>query len=61
MVLVPVGATRDVGFIADVPGDWTFHCHKSHHTMNHLMGHDAPNPFGANPKALEEKVQVKAG
>ena len=55
-VLVPVGATRDVEFIADAPGDWAFHCHKSHHTMN-AMGHDIPNTLGANQKGLEERIR----
>ncbi len=54
-VLVPVGATRDVEFIADAPGDWAFHCHKSHHTMN-PMGHDVPNTLGVNQKGLEAKM-----
>ena len=55
-VLVPVGSTRDVEFIADAPGDWAFHCHKSHHTMN-AMGHNIPNTLGANQKGLEEKIR----
>ena len=29
-------------FVADQPGDWAFHCHKSHHTMN-AMGHQVKN------------------
>ena len=41
-VPVPVGSTRDVEWVADVPGDWAFHCHKAHHTMN-AMGHGIPN------------------
>ncbi|HKX55342.1 MAG TPA: copper oxidase, partial [Xanthomonadales bacterium] len=40
--IVGVGQTRDFEFIA-VPGDWAFHCHMSHHTMN-AMGHNIPNP-----------------
>jgi len=44
---VPVGATRDIEFVADNPGDWSFHCHKSHHTMN-AMSHDIPNMTGVN-------------
>jgi FtsP/CotA-like multicopper oxidase with cupredoxin domain len=40
-VLVPVGSIRDIEFVADNPGDWAFHCHKSHHTMN-AMGHGIP-------------------
>jgi FtsP/CotA-like multicopper oxidase with cupredoxin domain len=54
--LIPVGATRDVEFIADAPGDWAFHCHKSHHTMN-AMGHAIPNTLGASQQQLEEKIR----
>ena len=42
---VPVGAMRAFEFVADEPGDWAFHCHKSHHTMN-AMGHDVQNFIG---------------
>jgi manganese oxidase len=31
--LVGVGQMRDIEFVP-IPGDWPFHCHKSHHTMN---------------------------
>ena len=31
---VAVGQMRAFEFVADVPGDWALHCHKSHHTMN---------------------------
>ena len=31
-------------------GDWAFHCHKSHHTMN-AMGHDVPNMHRRRPDA----------
>jgi manganese oxidase len=55
-VNVPVGATRDVEWVADVPGDWSFHCHKSHHTMN-AMGHDVPNMIGVNQAKVEDKVR----
>ena len=30
---VAVGQMRQLEFIADEPGDWALHCHKSHHTM----------------------------
>jgi FtsP/CotA-like multicopper oxidase with cupredoxin domain len=56
-VLVPVGATRDVEFVANEPGDWALHCHKSHHTMN-AMGHDVPNTIGMEHKGLEEKIRA---
>ena len=56
-VNVPVGATRDVEFVADAPGDWAFHCHKSHHTMN-AMGHDVPNMIGVPQRDVEKKVRA---
>jgi FtsP/CotA-like multicopper oxidase with cupredoxin domain len=49
-VQVPVGTTRDVEFIADNPGDWAYHCHKSHHTMN-AMSHTVPNMIGVDQGA----------
>jgi hypothetical protein len=55
-VNVPVGATRDVEFVADTPGDWIFHCHKSHHTMN-VMSHDVPNMIGVKQGSAEDKVR----
>ncbi len=53
---VVVGSTRTVELLADAPGDWAFHCHKSHHTMN-AMGHDVPNMIGVNQKGVASKVQ----
>ena len=44
-MLVPVGTTRAVEFVADNPGDWAMHCHMTHHTMNQ-MGHDVQNMIG---------------
>ena len=55
-VNVPVGATRDFEFVADNPGDWPLHCHKSHHVMNG-MGHDLPNMLGVDQRGVAEKVQ----
>lgn len=52
---VPVGSARVIEFIADNPGDWAFHCHKSHHTMN-AMGHTVPNMLGVNQKDVAKKV-----
>jgi len=54
-VLVPVGSTRTVDFVADNPGDWAMHCHMTHHVMNQ-MGHRIPNMIGVNEKGLDEKV-----
>ena len=55
-VNVPVGTTRDIEFTADNPGDWAFHCHKSHHVMNQ-MGHDLPNLLGIDDSPTEQRVQ----
>jgi FtsP/CotA-like multicopper oxidase with cupredoxin domain len=55
-VNVPVGATRDIEWIADVPGDWPLHCHKSHHTMN-AMSHDLSNMIGVKQSSAEARVR----
>jgi manganese oxidase len=54
-VLVAVGQTRAVEFIADNPGDWAMHCHMTHHTMNQ-MGHNTPNLIGVKPSNLDRRV-----
>jgi hypothetical protein len=58
-VLVPVGSTRTVEFVADEPGDWAMHCHMTHHVMNQ-MGHGLPNMIGVKPGGLDEKVRKVA-
>jgi FtsP/CotA-like multicopper oxidase with cupredoxin domain len=55
-VLVAVGQTRAVEFVADEPGDWAMHCHMTHHVMNQ-MGHGAPNMIGVKTGKLDEKIQ----
>lgn len=52
---VAVGQMRAIEFVADNPGDWAFHCHKSHHTMN-AMGHDVPNMIGVSQRDAAKKV-----
>ena len=52
--IVGVGQTRDIEFIA-TPGDWAFHCHMSHHTMN-AMGHGVPNTLGVDQSGLETQL-----
>ena len=54
--IVGVGQMRDIEFTA-VPGDWAFHCHMAHHTMN-AMGHGVPNPTGVDQDDLEAKVKA---
>lgn len=56
VVDVPAGATRDIEFIADNPGDWALHCHKSHHVMNQ-MGHNIPNLIGIKTQELESRIK----
>ena len=56
-VLVAVGQTRAVEFVADNPGDWAMHCHMTHHTMNQ-MGHNAPNLIGVRPGDLAKRVST---
>ncbi len=56
---VPVGAIRAVDFVADVPGDWAFHCHKSHHTMN-AMGHQVENFIGMRQRDLSAALSRAA-
>jgi hypothetical protein len=55
-VLVPVGTTRTVDFIATEPGDWALHCHMTHHVMNQ-MGHDIPNVIGVDPRSIDAKAR----
>lgn len=54
-VLVAVGQTRTVEFIADALGDWALHCHMSHHVMNQ-MGHHFGNVIGMNTDGLGREI-----
>jgi len=53
---IGVGQMRAIEFVADAEGDWAFHCHKSHHTMN-AMGHQVRTYIGADLKGLAAKVR----
>jgi FtsP/CotA-like multicopper oxidase with cupredoxin domain len=53
---VAVGQMRQIEFIADEPGDWAMHCHKSHHTMG-AMGHDVPTLIGVDHRGLVQRIQ----
>lgn len=55
-VLVGVGQTRAMEFVADAPGDWAMHCHMTHHVMNQ-MGHGLPNVIGVDPKSLDAIIR----
>ena len=52
---VAVGQMRAIEFVADAPGDWAFHCHKSHHTMN-AMGHNVPTMIGVDHRGVAQKI-----
>ena len=54
-VLVPVGSTRTIEFIAR-PGDWALHCHMTHHAMNQ-MSHGFPNMVGFETGDLDERMR----
>jgi FtsP/CotA-like multicopper oxidase with cupredoxin domain len=58
-VNVPPGTTRTLEFVADNPGDWPLHCHKSHHAMN-AMAHDVPNVIGVDQAELQAKLDALA-
>ncbi len=53
---VAVGQMRQIELIADEPGDWALHCHKSHHTMG-AMGHNVPTMIGVDHRGLVGKIQ----
>lgn len=55
-VSVSPGETRDIEFVADNPGDWAFHCHKPHHTMNQMQ-HNLPNLIGIDEKGIGKRIK----
>lgn len=55
-VLVAVGQSRTIEFVADEPGDWAMHCHMTHHVMNQ-MGDQFPNMIGVKPGALDARIR----
>jgi hypothetical protein len=55
-ITVAPGETRDIELVADNPGDWAFHCHKSHHVMNQMQ-HDLPNLTGIDKDKIEDKIR----
>ncbi len=53
---IAVGQMRQLEFVASEEGDWAFHCHKSHHTMN-AMGHDIPTLIGVDHQGLVGRIR----
>ena len=56
---IAVGQMRAFDFVADEPGDWAIHCHKSHHTMN-AMGHAVRTYIGVDQKEIAKTLQKMA-
>jgi FtsP/CotA-like multicopper oxidase with cupredoxin domain len=54
-VLMAVGTTRAIEFVADEPGDWAMHCHMTHHVMMQ-MGHNLPNMVGVNTSKIDHRM-----
>ena len=52
---IAVGQMRSIEFDATDLGDWSLHCHKSHHTMN-AMGHQVPTMIGVDQRGIAEKI-----
>jgi len=55
-VLVAIGQSRTVDFVADASGDWAMHCHMTHHVMNQ-MGDRFPNMVGVEKAGLDERIE----
>ncbi len=53
---MPVGAMRAVECVFRDPGDWSLHCHKSHHTMG-PMGHRIPTLIGVDHSGLVKRIR----
>jgi hypothetical protein len=53
---MPVGAMRAVECTFVDPGDWSLHCHKSHHTMG-PMGHKVPTMIGVDHAGLVKRIR----
>ncbi|MDQ9170064.1 copper oxidase [Oxalobacteraceae bacterium R-40] len=52
---IGIGQMRAIEFDATDLGDWAFHCHKSHHTMN-AMGHNVPTMIGVDHSDIAQKI-----
>ncbi len=68
-ITVNPGEIYDIEFIADNPGQWVFHCHQLHHTVNNgvepggLIGvitYEGAKPFG-DMKLLDPLLKPAAG
>ena len=52
---IAVGQMRAIEFEATEQGDWAFHCHKAHHTMN-AMGHNVPTMIGVDHRSVANQI-----
>ena len=53
---IAVGQMRAIEFDATDEGDWAFHCHKAHHTMN-AMGHEVPTMIGVDHRGVVQQIK----
>lgn len=69
LTLAP-GEIYDIAFIADNPGQWVFHCHQLHHTVNNgvepggligVVAYEGTQPLGKQAGAGETKEQAGQG
>jgi FtsP/CotA-like multicopper oxidase with cupredoxin domain len=52
---IGVGQMRAIEFAATELGDWAFHCHKSHHTLN-TAGHNVQSMIGVDQRGVAERI-----
>ena len=55
---IGVGQMRAFEFDATEPGDWSLHCHKSHHTMG-PMGHNVPTMIGVDHRGIQPRATLE--
>ena len=57
---IGVGQVRVIELIADSEGDWAFHCHKTHHTMN-AMSHDVLTSIEKLGQVVDKELEAQVG
>ena len=55
-VTVAPGEAKEIEFVANAPGDWALHCHKTHHVMNGMV-HNLPNLIGVDEGTAAKKIE----
>ena len=55
-VTVAPGEAKEIEFVANAPGAWALHCHKTHHVMNGMV-HNLPNMIGVDEGTAAKKIE----